>query len=505
MKKDLILLVALALLPLFGFSQGMLFDSESFKNVPKAPTSDGSKSMKPLPLMYDLSQYTPTIIKQGEKDMTCVAISTAYYAVGIQRAAQNRITSSEDIANTLSFSPLFSFSRIQKDCSMGIDLNAVAKDLKLKGGIPFASLNASECNNKRAISTSNGTYNYMKIKEFQWVFDKKNFPNEASVYDVKKHISDNRPVVVGIPLRTNFKNINQTNNSLYDPIKGEPVKIVQNNMTVNVNHAVVVVGYDSTRELIKLVNSYGSGWGQNGFFWMTEADFETYALGGFVLQLFPEQSISTEGQIPTNNGAKLGGDFEFKSISTSPNGLIFKTESPRYVRNGLYELAKKDWKKGQMFQLFAKNSTQGESMCVFSINEQKQINVHWPSSYTFTPQGSKTLNTQDIYGGLEVSDMIGNGSQVVIPGTESALTIEEKGKDYLCILFGKNSIQSELTAILSKLQQMDASLDFSLRLRQALGSRAVTSGVTYSPDQMHFEATPQQGHIVPIILEVISK
>ncbi|MCP1386250.1 C1 family peptidase [Runella salmonicolor] len=504
MKKDLILLVTLALLPLVGFSQGMLFDSESFKNVPKAPTSDGSKSIKPLPLMYDLSKYTPTILKQGEKDMTCVAISTAYYAVGIQRAVQQGISSSGNIANTFSLSPLFSFSRLQKDCSMGIDLNAVANDLKLNGGISFSALNSSECKDKRIATIGNDRHNYFKIKEFQWVFDKKNFPEESSIYDIKKHVSENRPVVVGLPLHSNFSKIRQ-DYPFYEPSQGTPSTVTHNGKIYALCHAVTVVGYDSNRELIKLVNCYGSAWGQNGFFWMTEADFERYALGGFVLQLFPEQSRSTQDQIPTYNGTKLGGDFEFKSITTSPNGLIFKTESPRYVRNGLYELAKKDWKKGQMFQLFAKNSTQGESMCVFSINEQQQINVHWPSSYAVSKQGSKTLNTTDIFGGFEVSDMIGNSSQVVIPGTESALTIEEKGKDYLCILFGKNSIQSELTAILSKLQQTDATLDFSLRLRQALGSRAVTSGVTYSPDQMHFEATPQQGDIVPIILEVISK
>lgn len=505
MKKNLVLLLAFALLPLFGFGQGMLFDSESFKNVPKAPTSDASKSIKPLPLVYDLSQYTPTILEQGENDMTCVAFSTAYYAIGIQRAVQLQITDPQKIANELSLSPLFSYARLQKDCSKGLNLKAVAADLELRGGISFAALNASECKDKRIISALKGTYNYIKIKQFQWVFDKKNLPKEPFLYDVKKHISEKRPVVVGIPFHSNFMSINR-NNPFYDPGKGKAITVEQNNEIINVGHAVVAVGYDSNRAAIKLVNCHGPSWGENGFFWMSETDFEHYAQGGFVMQLYPEQVLAPQGQNPSiNSGAKIGGDFEFKSITTSPNGLIFKTESPRHVRNGLYELAKKDWKKGQMFQLFAKNSTQGESMCVFSINENQQINVHWPSSYTFTPQGSKTLNTQDIYGGFEVSDMIGNSSQVVIPGTESALAIEEKGKDYLCILFGKNSIQSELPDILSKLQKTDKTEAFSLRLRQALGSRAVTSGINYTPDQMHFEATPQQGDIVPIILEVVSK
>jgi Papain family cysteine protease len=503
MKKNLVLLLALALMPFFGFGQGMLFDSETFNGIPKVPVSDGSKSTKLLPFAYDLSQYTPTIFNQGKNDMTCVAISTAYYAIGTQRAAQLQETSPTAIANNYCLSPLFSFVRIQKECTNGIDLKAVAVDLESWGGIPFSVLDASECKDTRISSTLKGRHNYIKIKQIQWVFNKEKFPNESFVYDVKKLISEKHPVVVGIPLYSNFSEINQANH-FYIPNK-KPITTIQGNKSFNVCHAVVAVGYDSNRGAIKFVNSHGPSWGDNGFFWMTESDFEQYAKGGFVIQLYPEQPSSPQGQIPTNSGARIGGDFEFKSISTSPNGLTFKTESPRYVRNGLYELPKKDWKKGQMFQLFAKNTSQGESMCVFSINERQEINVHWPTSYVVSPQGSKTLNSQDIYGGWEVSDLIGNNSLVVIPGTETALVIDEKGTDHLCILFGKNSIQSELPDILSKLQKTDTTMAFPLRLRKALGSRAVTSSINYSTDKMHFEATLQQGDIVPIILEVISK
>jgi hypothetical protein len=36
-------------------------------------------------------------------------------------------------------------------------------------------------------------------------------------------------------------------------------------------HEILLVGYDSTRQLVEFVNSWGSGWGDNGFGWLPEA------------------------------------------------------------------------------------------------------------------------------------------------------------------------------------------------------------------------------------------
>ena len=45
-------------------------------------------------------------------------------------------------------------------------------------------------------------------------------------------------------------------------------------------HAVLVCGYDLSRQLLKVRNSWGAGWGFHGYFWMPFA----YAFGGQVLE-----------------------------------------------------------------------------------------------------------------------------------------------------------------------------------------------------------------------------
>lgn len=500
MKKNLVLLAALALFPLFGFGQGMLFNEESFYRLPKAPTSDGSKSLKNIPFKIDLSPYVPTIFKQIENELTCVAVNTSYYAIGIQRAVKKAKTRSYQNPKEFALSPIYSYSKLVPKCDNGLDFEAVANQLKQVGGIPFTELDASSCKDKRVPTAMNKSYNYTKIKDIQVVFPKSKEDKVLEIYDFKKHLSDSIPIVIGLPLHDNFLKIDKKN-AFYKPAEGKPMITYINNKAVSLNHVVTMVGFDQGLKCFKMANCFGETWGENGYFYMHYDEFEKYCKAAFIMQLFADSSTD-------NAATKISGRFDFRTvIDVRPNGdVITNSEKTTYTQSGIYELSKKDWKKGQYFQLFAQNSTQGEYMCVFSINEKNEINIHWPVSVESESFSSKSLSEmKSIYGAWNVSDLVSPSSQIVIPGSDAALAINDIGKDYLCIIYGKNSIQSELIDIIDKLKNTNTQMSISHRLRQALGSRAVTSGINYTPNQMHFEATPQQGDIIPIILEVVSK
>ena len=49
-------------------------------------------------------------------------------------------------------------------------------------------------------------------------------------------------------------------------------------------HAVVAVGYDDGKKKLKIQNSWGPSWGQNGRFWMPYASFEKYASDCWVVE-----------------------------------------------------------------------------------------------------------------------------------------------------------------------------------------------------------------------------
>ncbi|MES9861878.1 MAG: C1 family peptidase [Candidatus Thiodiazotropha sp. LLP2] len=76
---------------------------------------------------------------------------------------------------------------------------------------------------------------------------------------MKAALANRNPVVVGIYIYPQFNNLVGPN-SVYNSDDGEP----------SGGHAVTIVGYDDNRfgGAFKVINSWGTSWGDNGFFWL---------------------------------------------------------------------------------------------------------------------------------------------------------------------------------------------------------------------------------------------
>ncbi|MCF0070804.1 C1 family peptidase [Dyadobacter sp. CY261] len=478
MKKLTIFLFMLASGLGSSFAQGLILDSVEFNKLPKAPTTNGSKDFGELPLKVDLTPHTPTLVAQGKDDQTCVAVSTALIAVATQRATAAGITDPQQILRRYALSPLYVFSKLNKDnCKVGLKLTDAANYLRDAGSISFSALEATTCNDDRIAAALRRNDELTRIREVQKVFLNKETDTDIE-YAVKSQLAAKRPVVVGIPIDMGFSRLSN-DNPYYTP-SGSAAKILW--------HAVTVIGYDDEVNAFKLANSYGTKWGANGFFWMRYPEFVAYATEGLVMHLYPEKQPGEK-----ESHVILGGKFDFKSVTSTPSGLRFNSEMARHLYGGHYELLKKDWKEGQRFQLIAENTQHGEHICVFSINEKNKINIHWP----------RDINYSDISYGLGESDLIGQSDKIVIPGSKTALRIMETGTDYLCILYGSNPIKPELQNILEKVQASSGTM--LQRVQNALGSRLAKDHVDYISNKMEVFANPQQGDIIPIILEVNSK
>ena len=93
--------------------------------------------------------------------------------------------------------------------------------------------------------------------------------------------------MVGIELFTNFAAITKQN-PFYEPFNGKPIILhLSGRKRVMAGHAVTIVGFDDNISAFKMVNSYGTHWGHEGFFWMKYKDFDLYAREGIVMYLFP--------------------------------------------------------------------------------------------------------------------------------------------------------------------------------------------------------------------------
>ena len=79
-------------------------------------------------------------------------------------------------------------------------------------------------------------------------------------HDLESCISSGFPVVFGFVVYNDIRNISASNNFILPmPKFGEP--------SIG-GHAVIIVGYDSTKKLFKIRNSWGEKWGDKGHFYM---------------------------------------------------------------------------------------------------------------------------------------------------------------------------------------------------------------------------------------------
>ncbi len=116
--------------------------------------------------------------------------------------------------------------------------------------------------------------------------------------DIKKQVQAGKAVVVMIKNYSDFKQLNNSTNQIYDDITG----------TNYGNHAVAIVGYNDNmgaNGAFKVLNSWGTNWGNNGYGWISYSVMTTSkALANPFGYYFTGQSSSTYtiGDID-NNGS----------------------------------------------------------------------------------------------------------------------------------------------------------------------------------------------------------
>ena len=77
------------------------------------------------------------------------------------------------------------------------------------------------------------------------------------VREIKRHLAANTPVVIGIHTYPDFFNLDEAN-PVYDDASGFS----------RGGHAIVIVGYDDARSAFKIINSWGTDWGLDGYGWI---------------------------------------------------------------------------------------------------------------------------------------------------------------------------------------------------------------------------------------------
>jgi hypothetical protein len=238
-------------------AQGLIFESEeAYSAFPKV-----ERYRAFLPESVDLSARFPTPGDQGDQG-SCVGwavgyAARSYYAVAREGKPRNQF---DEIP-----SPAYIYGAIKPDgdCNTG-SLISRALDLLARDG--SKSLANHPYNDRICPVPDRAATQQFRIANWRAI-------NAGVVDDVKGALAKGHPVIIGSRLTQEFMKM-----------RGDAVWHGTGQLIPG-GHAMTVVGYDERRQAVKLINSWGTRWGDGGFGWMSYDAYRRFVTQAYVMDI----------------------------------------------------------------------------------------------------------------------------------------------------------------------------------------------------------------------------
>lgn len=207
-----------------------------------------------IPSSYTIPN-TPPIANQGQEG-SCVAFATAYAAASTLEYNFKGVTNPRG--------PEYVYNQIKiSGCPNG---TYVSRGLDLIKNQGVCSWNEMPYTDVECSTQPNAT---QKSAAATHTFTTWATVDKTNINNVKTLLSMNLPIVIAISVDSSFDNLSSANNWIWKNHSGR----------VRGGHAICVVGYDDAKQAFKVQNSWGSTWGDNGFFWIDYAFFAATSKG----------------------------------------------------------------------------------------------------------------------------------------------------------------------------------------------------------------------------------
>lgn len=258
------------------YATGLTFASDAaYRSIPLA----APPLMGPLPASADLSADFPEPGQQGTQG-SCVGWAIAY-AVRSHDAAKRQQWRPD--SSSRRFSPAYVFNQITRSpiCqgSTYIDaLNLLSNEgVALERDFPY---DPNQCSLHPSAAVRSGA-NRWRIQTWRRV-------NVQDTSELKTHLAAGFPVLIGAEVDQAFQALGP--GTVYLATGGRQLG----------GHAMAVVGYDDARRAFKIINSWGTGWGDRGFGWIGYDVFRQIVREGFVIQDFRERVTDPNPSLTPN-------------------------------------------------------------------------------------------------------------------------------------------------------------------------------------------------------------
>ncbi len=450
-------LSALFILYVFGFTveinsqefgTGLLLDEKYYENCPQSAPLMRSDFIN-LPDSFSLKQFTPLPGNQ-EGYSTCAGWATAYGGRTVIEAI--RYNWSGEIVNSNAFSPSFIYNQIRTrpDCDGGTSLTDALDIIKNEGSLKFNEF-GYDCNRTVTQTDKENAGDY-KIIEYREVANR-NSKNKIS--SVKKSLSESKPVVIAIDCPSSF----QTAGDVWTPVTSD-YKYWGN------GHAILVIGYNDSMYggAFEIMNSWGEGWGNDGYTWIRYNDFDYYCVYAFEMI----DNIKLNPGETDLSGSLLfrRDDGEIMKVKTSDD--YFKMTEP--------------YPSGTKFELIISNN---QPAYVYSFSSDLTYKTY--KIFPFTKNMSALLPYKS--------------NNVAIPDENSYNMLDETtGKSYFCFLYSKEKLDID-----NIIQQVSsAGGNMWERIASALGNKIIKrADIRYDYESpIKFSATSRGKSVLVILIEI---
>ncbi|WP_343057153.1 C1 family peptidase [Novosphingobium hassiacum] len=229
-----------------------------------------------LPKQVDLAPLFPKPGYQGAQP-NCVAWATTYaaYSFLLADGAADKSAKSDPM------SPAYVYNRLRKPgsaCDRAIRIVDALKLLQSEGSVALSDFpdDIARCAIP-APPTIIDKAKAARLSDWRAISRSRRADGSKVVLDdIKGAASRGEPVVFAMPVMADFK-----------ALKGDTV--YRHEQPENTNwHAMAVVGYDEARQAFRVINSWGTHWGDAGYAWIDYTTFGLLVGEAYAMKMLPQ-------------------------------------------------------------------------------------------------------------------------------------------------------------------------------------------------------------------------
>ncbi len=284
-------------------ANGWLADDENLEDIPDdVQVVDVDES--DLATSVDISSKYPPIGNQGSYG-TCVTWATGYAFKTALNAIDNNWSSTQLALTANQTSPAdlwFSIDSDYKGTGCGGTNFEYAMTAMINNGVaslstvPYSKITSSTCDSGTATGNSdNKLSNYRKIAN-------SDTGDGMTVDNFKYYLNQGRPVVIGAQLGDRFMAWSSSDVISYDTYLEEGMQ--------HAYHAMVLSGYDDSKQAFRVRNSWGTSWGDEGSIWV---DYDFF-IDSFVYTAFVGQNSTTASVSVSASGA-VSSSYDYDLVA----------------------------------------------------------------------------------------------------------------------------------------------------------------------------------------------